>query len=221
MSNANRKRPRRRELDAANEALKTAVEFAQSPLTPENEALWTTRISENFFEPEATLPVGILIVGPIVAEKGFRTRHPSKVRAPVMSWSKTKERFIPKIQRVFSLERMQAMARRLFSSLITLHEQRALRRAAEKRPIARPLTISHLVFAPIYGYGGGKYVLVASGAAEDLFGFMLTKFLERGSLDRIQPCPAENCDRLFFKTGRREYCSRQCQMRVFMRGYRA
>jgi hypothetical protein len=58
--------------------------------------------------------------------------------------------------------------------------------------------------------GGPRRRLQTSGAPADVFQLQLLLVIGQYGTDRIKRCPRPECGRLFWKFGRRRYCSRQC-----------
>ena len=68
---------------------------------------------------------------------------------------------------------------------------------------------------------GGRVRLAVARA--DLRDFIVLQFLllvREVGIRNVRECSAPDCQRLFVKTYRREYCSPQCQKRVYMRSMR-
>ena len=59
------------------------------------------------------------------------------------------------------------------------------------------------------------------GAPRDMFLSRLIRLLEHCDVETLRVCPAPECGRMFVKVTRKEFCSTQCQSRVYMRKYRA
>lgn len=63
----------------------------------------------------------------------------------------------------------------------------------------------------------GRAELLVSGNARDTLLMQLVSLVQMAGLHTLRICPAHGCGRLFVKTHKREYCSRQCQNRVAMK----
>lgn len=83
-----------------------------------------------------------------------------------------------------------------------------------------PPTI-HVTLVPLFGLlkqPGGRLWGV-DGSPRDVLLYQIHTFLDAVGEERLRVCPAPDCDRLFVKVGRREYCSVRCQRRVFVSTY--
>jgi hypothetical protein len=60
--------------------------------------------------------------------------------------------------------------------------------------------------------------LLVDGSARDALWFQLLMLCRKVGILALRRC---SCDRVFVKTGRREFCSNRCQKREYMRQYRA
>lgn len=70
-----------------------------------------------------------------------------------------------------------------------------------------------------FGHIGGKdVVLEISAPVEQALLLQVASALRVVGRERVRPC---DCRRLFVRTGKRQYCSRRCQKRVYMRRFRA
>jgi len=67
--------------------------------------------------------------------------------------------------------------------------------------------------------GRDLYVHV-EGKPLDRIVYRFVRFLEDFGLEKLRVCKRSDCGRLFFRITKKEYCSRRCQSRDYMRGYR-
>jgi hypothetical protein len=63
-----------------------------------------------------------------------------------------------------------------------------------------------------------RRVLVPMGPTRDVFLWILSHLLEQGPTDAIRRCP--ECDTIFHRVRKQQYCSRPCVMRASMRKWR-
>lgn len=66
---------------------------------------------------------------------------------------------------------------------------------------------------------GNTVWLLVDGTPRDVLLYQVATFLQAVGVERLHLCPAPDCDRVFIKIGRREYCSERCQRRVFVSTY--
>lgn len=62
----------------------------------------------------------------------------------------------------------------------------------------------------------GVRVVVSGKTPRDVTLYLAAALIEAAGAERLRCCPAPNCGRAFVKIGRREYCSAECQRRVFL-----
>jgi endogenous inhibitor of DNA gyrase (YacG/DUF329 family) len=67
--------------------------------------------------------------------------------------------------------------------------------------------------------GPGVHLSTGSDSVRDLVLYRLLRLLERVGTDKLQACG--ECQRLFIKVTRKEFCSTRCQGRVNMRNWRS
>jgi hypothetical protein len=72
----------------------------------------------------------------------------------------------------------------------------------------------------VSGREGRSVVLVAAGPMRDVFITQLVFLLRRAGVESIKRCPAPECDRIFWKTGRRKYCSQRCTNRAVFEAWK-
>jgi hypothetical protein len=63
-------------------------------------------------------------------------------------------------------------------------------------------------------------VVTVDGPAADVVLFQVVQLLQATGAGRLRRCAANDCAKVFAKTGRREFCSAGCQSRIYMRGVR-
>lgn len=80
---------------------------------------------------------------------------------------------------------------------------------------------------PVRGESEGTLSEFVTGTPRDLFFYLTLRLLRRYGSGRLRRCgaqlpfdPKHRCGRVFFKFGRREFCSSACQKRVHMKAYR-
>ncbi|MGH7487995.1 MAG: CGNR zinc finger domain-containing protein, partial [bacterium] len=66
-----------------------------------------------------------------------------------------------------------------------------------------------------------KVGLLVRGDLTERFLYRVIRLLEHEGAEKIMKCKADDCERLFFKLTRGEYCSTTCQSRIYMRNERA
>jgi hypothetical protein len=66
----------------------------------------------------------------------------------------------------------------------------------------------------------GHVVIAASGHVKDLIVLQMVLLLHEVGLKNVRECTAPDCQRLFVKVYRREFCSVQCQKRINTRNQR-
>jgi hypothetical protein len=68
---------------------------------------------------------------------------------------------------------------------------------------------------------GRHQVTVATGSPRDVLFYAFVRALETVRPGRIQECGRPDCKRLFLKVTKKNYCTPRCQIREYMRGWRA
>jgi hypothetical protein len=66
---------------------------------------------------------------------------------------------------------------------------------------------------------GGPLQIVTRGSSIHRFLYQIVRVLEGAGVERLRACP--ECAQLFVKVTKKQFCSVQCQSRVYMRKYRA
>lgn len=61
--------------------------------------------------------------------------------------------------------------------------------------------------------------LQVNGTPRDVAVYLAASLLEKVGTDRLRACKAADCDRLFIRSGKREYCSARCARRDFLSAY--
>jgi len=92
----------------------------------------------------------------------------------------------------------------------------AVRHAREKGGLVPELPVGALTFGILPTPKWGTRITV-DGDAVDVLSYQTVALIGHAGLDRIKAC---DCERLFVKTGRREFCSDRCQKRIYMRRLR-
>jgi hypothetical protein len=108
---------------------------------------------------------------------------------------------------------VQNTLRKFFGGVVDLG-----RREVRSAPVPR-IRIGELTFGGLPD-GTGSIVIAVSGSTENLLMYCVVQLLERAGIGRLRRCPAANCERIFTRVGRREFCSDRCQKRMYMRGLR-
>jgi hypothetical protein len=62
--------------------------------------------------------------------------------------------------------------------------------------------------------------ILADGSPRDRFLYRVIRLLEDVGFDKVQVCKRPDCERLFFKVTRKEFCSPRCQSCQYMRDLR-
>lgn len=62
--------------------------------------------------------------------------------------------------------------------------------------------------------------LYIDGETKDLVWYAFLNLLRSVGLSNIRACAADDCDSIYVRVGRREFCSDRCQRRIYMRGLR-
>jgi CGNR zinc finger len=63
-------------------------------------------------------------------------------------------------------------------------------------------------------------MLQAMGPTRDMFLLRLFNLVSREPFDRILRCKASDCERIFYRKRKQEYCSTKCTNRAYMKDYR-
>lgn len=66
----------------------------------------------------------------------------------------------------------------------------------------------------------GRSVLTAHGSTRDMFLLRLYLLLSREPVDRLLRCKAPDCDVIFYRKRKQEFCSTKCTNRAYMKEYR-
>jgi hypothetical protein len=114
---------------------------------------------------------------------------------------------------VETLSETQDQIQRMLGRLVDAGQ---LRRGEQGLPL-QTVTFEGLQMTPAPVARGRPPLILVGGPASDVFWFQFMNALRMVGLDRIMRCAAPDCDRLFVKVGRREYCSTRCQKRIYMR----
>jgi hypothetical protein len=84
-----------------------------------------------------------------------------------------------------------------------------------------PVTVAvHLVIIAVPRIEGEpeRRILTPIGPTRDVFLWILSHLLEQGPTDAIRQCP--ECDTIFYRVRKQQYCTRRCVMRASMRKWR-
>jgi hypothetical protein len=65
----------------------------------------------------------------------------------------------------------------------------------------------------------GKVGFLVGGHPLDVVSYQAATLVKEIGVDRLRICSAQDCESVFIKVGRREYCSERCQRRAFLSGY--
>ncbi len=65
-----------------------------------------------------------------------------------------------------------------------------------------------------------RAILMAQGSTRDMFLLRLYLLLSQEPIDRILRCKAADCDRLFYRKRKQEFCSQRCTNRQYQKKYR-
>lgn len=128
----------------------------------------------------------------------------------VRSWAQKK---IEQWQREVTDFLRQVIALR--QTLSAAAERRQMQRLVDEMESLPTVALHRMRLAPIAV--GRSVLLTVDGDARDVLWFLIVGLLRAVGVSRIQQC---ECNRLFLKTGRREFCSERCQKRVYMRKIR-
>ncbi len=76
-----------------------------------------------------------------------------------------------------------------------------------------------LIAASFHGINN-RAILMANGSVRDMFLLRLFLLLGQEPFDRILRCKAPDCDRIFYRRRKQEFCSTKCTNRAYMKTYR-
>jgi hypothetical protein len=79
--------------------------------------------------------------------------------------------------------------------------------------------VSTEIKCALHRLGGDRLVVQASGGLRDVFLTAVVFLMVGGGPSNLRRCPAPECERLFWKSGRRKYCSQQCTNRAVFRAW--
>lgn len=88
---------------------------------------------------------------------------------------------------------------------------------AERKDVRLPVSVT-LRIRP--AHKAGQQLPIFGARPEDEVMYQTARFIEIAGPDRIRHCAASDCDRLFVKRTKGEYCSTRCQSRTYMRKLR-
>ena len=118
-----------------------------------------------------------------------------------------------------ALERLHADARAFLRSvvitghadpvLLNLSFSVARATVARKKRLSNEYTVRH-----------PSAWILTNGSPRDRFLYRVIRLLHDVGFDKLRTCRRPDCDRLFFKVTRKEFCSTRCQSRFYMREYR-
>ncbi len=87
--------------------------------------------------------------------------------------------------------------------------------------IVQPIEFSHISLYPMpQRQRSALAPLLVEGATRDVLWFQIVNLVRFAGGERLRVCLADDCDRMFVKVGKREFCSDRCQGRVNSRRVR-
>ena len=144
--------------------------------------------------------------------QAFFYRRSEDIRGPIGEVVMPSAEPLPAKYELGDFQSLQKNVYEILSELV--HGRDAAMPAMPVRKIAAELTL--------FSFLGMKNrsVLILRGSTQDMFLFRLYIVLSREPFDRILRCKASDCEQLFYRRRKQEFCSTKCANREFQRRYR-
>lgn len=111
-----------------------------------------------------------------------------------------------------------AQLEKLQSNIRQLLQMSATAAAARDETVGAKVALPGIELIALISDAGDVW-LKATGDPHDVFLYAALRTLERSGASRLKTCQAPECERIFVKVTRKEYCSTRCQSRIYMRSY--